>query len=339
MGNSVMLWYPIIFTILCLECIQGYTASSPLIKNVARGGIHFEGPHWTENESALYWVDIVDQKVYRLDAVTGNVTSRRIEYGPVSLVVTVKDYPGEVVLASRSELYLMSWDANKGDSAMRLLTAVDLGKPDNRINDGKADTKGRLWFGTMGKEDASGVDLDQGTLYMLTSNNYIHPEEKVRPVSISNGIAWTSDDKFMFYIDSPLRTIDVFDFNIETGDIRNRRTLFSFQKHNVTGVPDGMTIDTDGNLWVACYDGGKVIKIDSRAGKLLEQHKIPATKVTSVTWGGHDLSTLYVTTSRRGLNSAQLAQEQEAGSLFAIQGTGSRGFPNNQFVFPNADVY
>lgn len=83
----------------------------------------------------------------------------------------------------------------------------------------------------------------------------------------------------------------------------------------------------------------QVIKIDSRAGKLLEQHKMPASKVTSVIWGGHNFATLYVTTSKRGLNSIQLAQEPEAGSLFAIENTGARGYPSNQFIFPNADVY
>ncbi|CAH4027430.1 regucalcin-like [Pieris brassicae] len=333
------MWFYLSCAIVCIISANGYKSSTPFIKNLVRGGDHFEGPHWADNENALYWTDITGQKIYRLDAETGNVTIREIVYGPVSLVVTVKDYPKLILVSSRSELYLLSWDSEQGDSALRLLTAVDLGKPDNRINDGKVDKRGRLWFGTMGKEDESGVEKEQGTLYMLTKENYINPAEKVMPVSISNGIAWTSDDLFMFYIDSVLRNIQVFDYDLDTGSIRNRRTLFDFQINNVTGVPDGMTIDTDGNLWVACYDGGKVIKIDSRAGKLLEQHKMPASKVTSVTWGGHNFATLFVTTSKRSLNSMQLAQEPEAGSLFAIENTGSRGYPSNQFIFSNADLY
>ncbi|VVD03596.1 unnamed protein product [Leptidea sinapis] len=309
-----------------LAHVSGGRPSTPFIKNVYRGGEHFEGPHWSVVESALYWVDISGQTLYRLDAASGNVTSREIAYGPVSLVVTVKDYPKLVLLSSRAELYFLSWDAEEGDSGLRLLTAVDIGKPDNRINDGKVDSQGRLWFGTMGKEADGNVDENQGTLYTLTKDNYINPEVKVRPVSVSNGIAWTSDDSYMFYIDSPTRNIDVFDYELDSGVIRNRRTLFSFKANNITGVPDGMTIDCEGNLWIACFNGGK-------------QHKLPASKVTSVVWGGNDLSTLFVTTSRRDLNSVQLAQEPEAGSLFAIEGTGVKGLPSNQFAYPNADKY
>ncbi|KAM3961187.1 regucalcin [Aphomia sociella] len=319
--------------------IDAYRSSTPLIKNMFRSDGHLEGPHWSTAENALYFVDITGQKVHRLDGVSGNVTTQYINYGPVSLVVTVKDYPKLILVSSRAEMYFLPWDSASGEMSLRLVTVVDLGLPDNRINDGKVDAKGRLWFGTMGKETAGVIDKDKATLYMMDEHNHEHPEEKVRPVSISNGIAWTSDNKYMFYIDTPTRNIDVFDFELDTGIIRNRRTLFSFQANNVTGSPDGMTIDTDGNLWVACYNGAKVIKIDSRAGKLLEQHKIEATQVTSVMWGGPDLSTLYVTTSRRGLSPAELAQQPEAGSLFAIYGTGSRGFPENQFVFANADNY
>ncbi|CAH2054425.1 unnamed protein product, partial [Iphiclides podalirius] len=309
------------------------------IITVHRGGTHFEGPHWSKEENALYWVDIMQQKVHRLDSETGNVTTREIGYGPVSLVVSIKDKPGYIAVTVRAEIYIMPWDEFVNDSSLRLLSIVDLGLPDNRCNDGKVDARGRLWFGTMGKEVGSVIVKDQGTLYVMDEHNYLEPAVRVRPVSVSNGIAWTSDNKFMFYIDTPTRNIDVFDFNLDEGTICNRRTLFSFQTNNVTGMPDGMTIDRDGNLWVACYDGGKVIKIDSRAGKLLEQHKLPANKVTSVAWGGHDLETLYVTTSNVGLNPVEHAQQPDAGSLFAIEGTGSRGLPENQFIFANADKY
>ncbi|XP_072933353.1 regucalcin-like [Epargyreus clarus] len=338
MLTKIMLFSKL-FLLLMIVNVYAYRSKSPLIKNVYRGGVHLEGPHWAKAENALYWVDISLQRLHRLDAETGNITTRDIGYGPVSLVMSAKDYPKMVVVAVRAELYLLSWDAPAGDKALRLLSAVDIGLPDNRINDGKADAKGRLWFGTMGKETAQTLEKDQGTLYMLDQYNYKTPEEMVRPVSISNGIAWTSDNKFMFYIDSPTRNIDVFDYDLDNGTIRNRRTLFSFQANNVTGVPDGMTIDREGNLWVACYDGGKVIKVDPRAGKLLEQHKIPATKVTSVMWGGHEQSILYVTTSNLNLNPVEQSQQPEAGSLFAIEGTGSSGYTEHQFVFPNADKY
>ncbi|CAB3233402.1 unnamed protein product [Arctia plantaginis] len=328
----------LVFTFLIVKCLT-FRATTPLIKNIQRGGRHFEGPHWSTTENALYWVDIGGQKVYKLDSQTNNITSRTIGYGPVSLVVSVKDNPNLILITVRSELYFLNWDAPECDSSLRLLSAVDLGLPDNRCNDGKVDAAGRLWFGTMGKEVKETVQPDQGTLYMMDSSNYVDPVPKVRPVTTSNGIAWTSDSKFMFYIDTPTRNIDVFDFDITNGSLRNRRTLFSFKANNVTGYPDGMTIDSDGNLWVACFNGWKVIKIDSRAGKLLEEHKLPVAKVTSVMWGGHDLSTLFVTTSREGLSQAELNIQLEAGSLYAIEGTGAKGLPENQFIFHDAANY
>ncbi|XP_037962670.2 regucalcin [Plutella xylostella] len=319
-------------------CHSAYGSNSPLIKKIHGPGVHYEGPHWSPTESSLYWVDIKGQQVHRLDGSTGNVTTRSIGYGPVTPVVSVKDSPGYLVLCVRTELYLVRWKTFVDDGALRLLGVMDLGLPDNRCNDGKADARGRLWVGTMGKEEKD-VDPDQGALYMVDQDNHADPEVKVRPVSVSNGLAWTRSNKYMFYIDTPTRNIDVFDFDLDTGMIRNRRTIFSFESNNVTGLPDGMTIDTDGNLWIACFNGGKVIKVNSVSGKLIEQHKIPASKVTSVMFGGPELSILYITTSRVGLSATQLAQQPEAGSLFAIQGTGAKGYPENQFVFPGAERY
>ncbi|XP_013186262.2 regucalcin-like [Amyelois transitella] len=328
----ILCWLPI-------ENIWAFQSNTPLIKNVFRGGGHLEGPTWSTTENALYFVDITGQKVHRLDGFVGNVTTRDISYGPVSLVVPVANFPKLVLVSSKRSLFFLPWDSADGDKSLSLLSTVDYGIPDNRINDGKVDAKGRLWFGTMGKEENGAVDQDRASLYMLDEHNYANPEIKIRPVSLSNGLAWTPDNKYMFYIDTTTRNVDVFDFDLDSATLRNRRTLFSFKANNVSGDPDGMTIDSDENLWVACYGGGKVIKIDSRAGKLMEQHKIEASQVTSVMWGGKDLSTLYVTTSRKDLSPAQLAQEPEAGSLFAIDGTGAKGLPQYELKFADATKY
>ncbi|XP_032522515.2 regucalcin-like [Danaus plexippus] len=319
-------------------CVES-KVSTPLIKNIHQGGVLSESPLWVNEEGALYWADILSQKIFRLEIDTGNVTSKYIGYGPVSLIIRVKDYPKLLLISVRSELYFLNWDNFEGDKSLRLLTAVDLGHPDNRCNDGKVDAKGRLWFGTIGKESGSWHEKDAASVYMLTENNFRNPEIKIRPVSISNGIAWSSDNKYMMYIDSSARAISVYDFDLETGKIENGRTLFSFPANNLTGSPDGMTIDRDDNLWVACFNDGKVIKVDPRAGKLLEQHRLPATKITSVMWGGYDYSTLYVTSASKDLTGSELAQQPEAGSVFAITGTGSSGYPMNEFIFKDADKY
>nr|CAJ2313422.1 Regucalcin [Metisa plana] len=304
----------LLFLVTALSGLEAYKGDMPLIKNVWQGGSHSEGPHWSASENALYWVDIVQQKVHRLDPTTGDVDTREIAYGPVTPVVTVADAPGVLLVCVRTELYFMHWNSTKGDDSLRLLSVLDLGLPNNRCNDGKVDAKGRLWIGTMGKEVKGEVDSDQASF--LDEKQQVHVLHRH-----TNG------------------NIDVFDFNLDIGGIRNRRTLFNFASNNVTGSPDGMTIDTEGNLWVACFNGGKVIKIDSRSGKLLEQHNLPVEKVTSVAWGGPELSTLYVTTSKVDLTTAELAKQPEAGSVFAIEGTGAKGLPPNEFSYTDAATY
>jgi len=184
--------------------------------------------------------------------------------------------------------------------------------PNIRFNDGKCDPQGRFWAGTMDISE-SGVPL--GSLYYLDHEFKVH--KKLSDVGISNGICWSHDHKTMYYIDSPLKRVDSFDFDPATGHISNRKTVVSFVHEN--GFPDGMTIDSDGNIWVAHWDGGKVTQWNPHTGKLLRTIQIPgAPKVTSVAFGGENLTDLYVTTASKG-------DPAPAGALFRVTGLGNGG--------------
>ncbi|KAG7213993.1 hypothetical protein KM043_001365 [Ampulex compressa] len=264
-----------------------------------------EGPHWDHHTQKLYFVDIFGQKICRLDPATGTVTYAFIENGPVGNVVTVDDMPDKFVAGS------------------------DTDSSGTRWNDGKVDSTGRFWGGTMGIEAGSTFTLNKGSMYSIDSD--LVPKQQISPVSISNGIAWNIEDNTLYYIDSLTYQVTAYDYDPNSGNISNKRIIFDVKKNNLDGLPDGMTVDTEGNLWVALYGGNQVIQINPKTGELLRSVKIPAKNVTSVAFGGPLLNTLYVTTSSYGLDADQLKADPKAGYIFAVHGLGVRGLLANSF--------
>ncbi|KAJ4450045.1 hypothetical protein ANN_01452, partial [Periplaneta americana] len=187
---------------------------------------------------------------------------------------------------------------------------------------------------TMGPEPIVGqVTPDQGAFYLLKPDT--KPITEVTPVSISNGLAWNRDNTLLYYIDTATDQVDVFDFNLEQATISNRRKVFNLQENGVAGHPDGMTIDSNENLWIACFDGGQVINVNPYSGELIQSVPIPASRVTSAMFGGPHLDTLYVTTSRLGLSDEEQQQQPLAGSVFAITGLGVSALAPANNALPN----
>jgi sugar lactone lactonase YvrE len=193
----------------------------------------------------------------------------------------------------------------------------------NRFNDGKCDPAGRFWAGTMALTEETGA----GNLYVL------HPdlsfEKKIGNVSISNGIAWSRDEKIMYYIDSPTRQVVCYDYNKNSGQICNPNAIITLDVSE--GYPDGMTIDNEGMLWIAHWGGWKITRWDPMAGKKLMQIVMPVSQVTSCTFGGEDFHDLYITSANKGLSQKQLQREPLAGSLFVIKNCGYKGLPACEF--------
>jgi len=227
------------------------------------------------------------------------------------------------------ELCIITWDGIATTvSKIEKIAEVENcpGVNGNRFNDGKADPTGTLWAGTMGAEMVVGdVAPKKGSLYSLGVNREVL--KHVSDVHISNGLAWSADLKKFFYIDSGERRIDQFDFDIATKSISNRIPLFTLDKHNISGFPDGQAIDVEGNLWIAIFNGSKIIKIDSRIPeKLIDTYEIPAKQVTSVAFGGTNLDEIYVTTANLTIKDDILPTPQN-GPLYKITGVGTKGFP------------
>ncbi|XP_063931072.1 regucalcin-like [Zophobas morio] len=287
---------------------------------------HAECPSWDDRNNILYYVNIHDGQVYRYDYEQGTVNYITLD-GEVAPVIPSKRDPNLLIVGLGRSVAAVEWDGVSDPSETRILAALAPDFPTSRVNDGKADKQGRLWIGTMGYEGPDGLTPDEGILYQVTCDNLDSPLVEIAPVNISNGLAWNAANDKFYYIDSPSFLIVEYSYNDETGEISDRRVVFDRTAHDLLGDPDGMTIDEDDNLWVALYGGGRVIKIDSSNGDLLEIVPLPALDVTSAIWGGPDLDILYVTTSRVSLTDEQKLEQPAAGAVFAIVNLGTKGRP------------
>jgi len=190
----------------------------------------------------------------------------------------------------------------------------------DRWNDGKCDTAGRLWVGTI---DYSQNNL--GALYRLDPDLSLY--EMVPNVSISNGIIWSLNNTIMYYIDTVTQRVDAFDYNVTTGNISNRRTVIEIPIS--LGSPDGMTIDANGNLWIAMFNGWMVTQWNPNNGTLLNKIKLSSSQVTSCAFGNTLLDTLYITTFRN--ENINYMNQPFSGSLFSVKIPNVTGVPANCF--------
>ena len=271
-----------------------------------------EGALWDGASRRLLWVDILGMRVGLFDPATGE--NRRIQ---------LDSFVGTVVPAEKGDLMVAVREGfarvDRGTGALSGLKRPEGHNPQVvRFNDGKCDPAGRFWAGSMAIDESG----RQGALYCLDTAGTL--SRKVQPVAISNGITWSLDRRTLYYIDTPTLEVAAFDYDDDTGSIGNRRTAFSVPQS--LGWPDGMTIDADGMLWIALWDGWAVTRWDPRAGRLLETIPLPMSRVTSCAFGGPGLDTLFVTSARVGLSPEALQKQPHAGSIFAVD-VGARGVP------------
>ncbi len=263
-----------------------------------------ENPIWHALEGKLYWEDIARGHLYRYDPATG-VAERFYEGARVG---------GFTIQEDGSLLLFMEQGAVKiyKDGVLTEVLKKIPGEEDSRFNDVIADPQGRVFCGTM----ATGAH--PGSLYRLDPDRTLR--KVVEGVGVSNGLGFSPDRKYLYYTDSPKLVIYRFDYDQETGEISNRQVFIRHPDN--FGVPDGMTVDAEGYIWSAVWDGGCLIRYDPR-GKEATRIGFPARKVTSVTFGGPDYEDVYVTTA--GGNDKE-NQGTGAGAIFHFQ-AGVRGLP------------
>lgn len=274
-----------------------------------------EGPVWDWRMQRLFWVDIEGKMLHSFDPST----KKRAE-------LVFKGMPGAVVPAESGNLILaLESGLSKFDFDTETLTKLNILEncdSEMRYNDGKIGPDGNFWIGSMHKECIP----EAGNLYCIDQRLKSHI--KIPATTISNGMAWSSDNKTFYYIDSPTYTVYAYDFDIENSSIFNRKSIINIPKR--FGAPDGMCIDAEGMLWIAHWGGSCVRRWNPETGEVLEKVEVEALNVTSCCFGGENLDTLFITTARIGLTQSQLKEFPSSGGLFACR-PGVKGTPITYF--------
>ncbi len=271
-----------------------------------------EGPHWDAVAGELLWVDIPAGAVHRFDPATG--TDRSFSAGEL-VGAAVPREAGGFALALRDSFATV----DENGSGLHRLTAVEADRPETRMNDGACDSAGRFWAGTASVTE----DEPTGSLYRLTPGGEL--ATMLTAVTISNGIGWSPDDTLMYYVDTPRQLLEAFDFDAGEGTISGRRPVAAIDPDD--GHPDGLTVDADGCIWVALWDGSALRKY-TPGGELVGIVDVPADRPTSCAFGGPELDVLYITSACKDPGRFR---RSNGGGVFAVR-TGSRGFPSNAFA-------
>jgi sugar lactone lactonase YvrE/DNA-binding IclR family transcriptional regulator len=274
-----------------------------------------EGPTWSASEQKLYWVDILAPAIHVSDPTTGATETVRM---PELVGAIVPRRRGGFVAAMQGGFKSVDLATGK----VSLIAAPEADRPGNRFNDGKCDRRGRFWAGTL----ALDATPSAGSLYRLDPDGRVTVMET--GVHVSNGLGWSPDDKRFYFTDSGRRHIYVYDFDANSGRIENKRIFAEVPEGS--GTPDGMTVDAEGFVWSAHWDGWCVTRYDPKGG-VDRVITMPVPRPTSCMFGGPDLGTLFVTSARIRLSAAQLAESPLSGSVFAID-TGVRGLPEPAFA-------
>ncbi|MDX6255792.1 MAG: hypothetical protein QOJ11_2126 [Frankiales bacterium] len=269
---------------------------------------HGEGPVWWPGWGGLRWVDLLAGDLMSLDAA-GQVHRRNV--GSVLAALRPRAGGGAVLALERG------FALEDPDGTVRTLPEV-WSEPTIRMNDGGCDPQGRFYCGSIHYAEVDGA----ASLYRLDADGSV--TTVLGGLTVSNGLEWSPDGTLAYYNDTPTHRIDVFDYAPDTG-LTGRRTFVDLTAEQ--DMPDGLTVDLEGGVWVAMWQGSEVRRYDA-AGSLSAVVGVAARQVTACTFGGPDLDRLFITTSRHGVAEGA---EPGAGAVFGYD-AGVRGLPARTFA-------
>lgn len=276
-----------------------------------------EVPLWCADTAKLWWVDVKAPAIQSYDPATA--AHERFELPGRTVGSWALRKSGGMVLAMQDGLYSFIPERKGYDR----LVSVEADQEGHRLNDGRCDRRGRFWVGSMHE---SLRDRPRGAFYRIDPG--LRATKVFEPITVPNSVAFSPDDRLMYFADTPEYKIWVFDFDLHDGQVSNRR-LFQ-DASGREGLPDGSTVDVDGCLWNAEYRGGRVVRYTPQGGIDLVV-ELPVSQPTSCAFGGKNLDTLYITTAAQRLSAEQLEQQPEAGGLFAVR-VGTQGIPEPRFA-------
>jgi sugar lactone lactonase YvrE len=288
---------------------------------VPGAGVLTECPRWDDRAERLLWVDIYGGTLQSSDAEGGDRTSMSV------------GQPLGSFAPRRGEGYVLALESGLAVSGPDVTGWAPVGpqraRPSRlRSNDGACDARGRFFAGTM----EHGEEPHAGAVYRLDpaapDGRLSDPVRVIDRTTVSNGIGWSPDGTRAYYVDSAELRVDVFDYDLESGELAHRRPLATYVESD--GFPDGLTVDAEGCLWVAFWGGGVVRRL-SPDGDLLGLVELPVAQVSSCAFGGADLAELYITTASYQLTQEQHAAQPESGSIFRCR-PGPSGLPVARFA-------
>ena len=267
-----------------------------------------EGPFWDSKRSRLHWVDIIGKKIISQNLDGSNIHALEVDGNPGCVVLS-----DDGTMVAGVDNQISSLDG--GGNLIKVLADTKEGSG-LRFNDGKCDPSGRFWVGSMDRKEKNKL----GSLYSWNSIEGLVNREQ--GVTVSNGMGWSPDDSLFYYIDSPTREVSVYDFDLSTGSINNKRRFISFSEED--GFPDGMTIDNEGRLWIAFWGGSKIMCVNPDSKAIEEVVSFPVSKITSCAFGGEKMDQLFITSAKVQVNEKD---EPMAGKTFVVS-LGVKGLPS-----------
>lgn len=258
-----------------------------------------ESPVWDARRQGLFWLDILGRKLFFTDPQSGNTQEAGLGTR-INSIAQTRD--GGWVAAGGHGFYDLDPDGSLSE-----FQSLAAGSP-GILNDAKCDAAGRLWIGTAVADGApicSVFSVEGGTA----------PKPVVRDMSMSNGIGWSPDGKTIYFADSGAQVLYAADFNAETGTVSRQRRFFETSGQ---AVPDGLSLDQDGNIWLAVWGSGTLVCL-SPSGEVLRRLIVPTPRVSSCAFGGPDDRTLFITTACEGATDTERAANPEMGALFRIE--------------------
>ena len=268
-----------------------------------------EGPIWSANTNSVTWTDITQNTFHTADIDTGKTLS----FGVPSMVGAIAhSKEGGYIAATQKGFARIGVDGKY--SPLHSFLPDDM-----RMNDGKVDPSGRFWAGSM----ALSFEKGRGSLYVLEKDNSYR--SILDDITLSNGMGWSPDAQYFYYIDSVPGVLKRFDYDLHTGQISNPKDLITFDSSS--GIPDGMSISSGGKIVIALWDGGR-IEIYEPSGEKVSEITLGVSRPTSCTFAGPNRDILIVSTASQGIDRAD---EPLAGKILAVTGTGLSGLPTQQY--------
>jgi sugar lactone lactonase YvrE len=282
-----------------------------------------EGPIWDGRTGCLYWVDIRRSRVSRFDPSLGRQTGVWITPARPGCVGLTRD-PGRLIVAAGAEVALLTLETGMWD----VIATLPIDAPRYRANDGRIDSSGRFWVGTMIDDLHRPTAFEGGELFRVYADGSV-----VRALSgceLPNGIGWSPDDSRMYFNDTTTGKTWQFAYDVVTGELSERSVLYDHR--DGAGYPDGLSVDASGSIWSAQWDGWNIRRI-APEGRLLAEYPMPVRRPSSASFFGAGLDRIVITSATVDFTSADFRESPDAGSLFMMSSPAAAGRPENIFEF------